>query len=159
MKQIKQISDTIIEVDGVQYQVKTFTEPEPPKVPKWEDVFQEKGCCEGHWVDTKGNIQHMTCGEIANKNKQVYPYEHHAEASIALAQLLQLRDSKFYRNGWKPDWSDSKLKYTPNVTKNGFKVYSSSDIAEHFSFQDEETANRFMNDQAELLNIYKQLFD
>jgi hypothetical protein len=158
MKEIKQISDTIIEVDGVQYQVREVEEqPEPPKVPRWEYI----GEINGYYVNTSSLPTEYQCPYRYDSNRNTFPTREHEEASIALAQLLQLRDSKFYRNGWKPDWSDEGLKYSVTIksTELGAVVFISNYSQEIFSFQDEETATRFMNDQAELLNIYKQLFD
>jgi hypothetical protein len=158
MKEIKQISDTIIEVDGVQYQVREVAgQPEPPKVPRWEDLGEIKG----YYVNLIGLPTEYQCSYRCELNRNTFPTLQHAEAAIALAQLLQLRDSKFYRNGWKPDWSveNTDLSYSVIIRSGQALIYSSMNLSEIFSFQDQETATRFINDQAELLNIYKQLFD
>ena len=157
MKEIKQISDTVIEVDGVQYQVREVVgQASPPKVPRWEDL----GEINGYYVNTSSLPTEYQCPYRYDSNRNTFPTREHEEASIALAQLLQLRDSKFYRNGWKPDWSDRDTrKWVITFNKGELRIDSWLTYSYIFSFQDEETATRFMNDQAELLNIYKQLFD
>ena len=67
-----------------------------PGLPKtWGDVKEVSGW----WVDDDERLREFA----------VFPTKEEAEASIALAQLCQLRDR--YNGGWKPDWrimSDSK---------------------------------------------------
>lgn len=137
---------------------------EQPKAPKWEDLESVSG----YYVSTGSNL--FLCENhdpvISNRNtyptnRNTYPTKRHAEAALAEAQLLQLRDSKFYRNGWKPDWGSDENKYTICITNStqGLGIDNWLDYPQLFSFQDEETAQRFLNEQRELLEIWAKKFD
>ena len=126
-------------------------EEQTTKPPKWEDLETIKGC----FIDEDCDIYDL-CGHPATRsNRNIFPTREQAEATIAEAQLLQLRDSKFYRNGWKPDWSDKENKIAVFVdATEGLGIRFAINHIEIWSFQDEKTAERFLNDQRELLEIW-----
>ena len=130
-------------------------EEQTTKPPKWEDL----GKVEGFYINNFGYIIEHGFGELCTQsiggNKNTFPTREQAEATIAEAQLLQLRDSKFYRNGWKPDWSDKENKIAVFVdATEGLGIRFAINHIEIWSFQDEKTAERFLNDQRELLEIW-----
>ena len=55
-----------------------------------------------------GRVDEIDINNAKNLNI-LWPTREEAEASIALAQLLQLRDR--YNEGWKPDWTKGSDKY------------------------------------------------
>ena len=125
-------------------------EEQTTKPPKWEDLEPIKGC----FINASCDI-HDLCGYPATRsNRNIFPTREQAEATIAEAQLLQLRDSKFYRNGWRPDWSDDTIKHSIYVYRGKLDCYTSLRVTEIWSFQDEQTRERFLNDQRELLEIW-----
>jgi hypothetical protein len=93
---------------------------------------------------------------IRNSNKNIFATEEQAKASIALAQLSQLRE--VYRNGWVPDFKNaSEIKYCiflegNNITTNWF--YKSNLF---LSFQDEKTRDLFLENFKDLIEQAKPL--
>lgn len=153
MKEIKQISEDSIEIDGVKYYRET--QPEPPKTPKWENLELVKGW----FVNGGSDIVVAGVTDVSPDNRNIFPTHKHAEASIALAQLLQLRDSKFYRDGWKPDWDDQERKYFVSCNEECLIVDWWTSDKQIFSFQNEETTERFIEEQRDLLEIFFGFYD
>lgn len=72
------------------------------KLPKsWEEL----GRINGHWVDDDSNILSVVLSLAITENSNIFATESQAKASIALAQLSQLRE--VYRQGWEPHWNDT----------------------------------------------------
>ena len=78
-----------------------------------------------------------------------------SEASVALAQLSQLRD--VYRQGWEPDWELSGLKYSINLHKNEISLTDFVYFNHFLSFQDRETAELFLENFRDLIEKAKPL--
>lgn len=73
----------------------------PDKLPeRWEDLGYVRGYYTGRRSDIYGP---MTLDVPDNNVRNTWPTREEAEASIALAQLLQLRDR--YNGDWRPDWT------------------------------------------------------
>jgi hypothetical protein len=69
----------------------------------WEELIR----VEGYYVNISSNVSN--CNGVTEKtNKNVFATAEQAEASVAMAQLSQLRDA--YRQGWKPDWQNAGTK-------------------------------------------------
>ena len=88
-----------------------------------------------------------------------YPSQELADASEALRRLLFLRD--YYNEGWQPDWKDKKQRGV-SVTldcDNNFMVWGILKETEpyKFIFKNDETAEKFLEEQKELLEIAKPL--
>ena len=79
-----------------------------------------------------------------------------SEASVALAQLSQLRD--VYRQGWLPDWSDSReKKYCIVFDENDILLIYYYCLSHFLSFQDIETAKLFLENFRDLIEKAKPL--
>lgn len=72
-----------------------------------------------------------------------------AEAHLALAQLHQLRD--YYRQGWKPDFSDKATKYCVKVKNDYVYLYTSRETSCFLSFQAQDIADEFMENFRDLI--------
>ena len=88
-----------------------------------------------------------------------YPSQELADASEALRRLLFLRD--YYNDGWKPDKKDKEQRGV-SVTldcDNNFMVWGILKETEpyKFIFKNDETAEKFLEEQRELLEIAKPL--
>lgn len=88
-----------------------------------------------------------------------YPSQELANAAEALRRLLFLRD--YYNEGWQPDWKDKKQRGV-SVTldcDNNFMVWGILKETEpyKFIFKNDETAEKFLEEQKELLEIAKPL--
>lgn len=89
------------------------------------------------------------------KNKDIFATEEQAEASIALAQLSQLRE--VYRNGWVPDWRDNKEKYVIYMQSEDIRTSSYASIEYFLSFQDAKTRDLFLENFKDLIEQAKPL--
>lgn len=88
-----------------------------------------------------------------------YPSQELADASEALRRLLFLRD--YYNEGWHPNKKDKEQRGV-SVTldcDNNFMVWGILKEAEQykFIFKNDETAEKFLEEQRELLEIAKPL--
>jgi hypothetical protein len=121
------------------------------ELPKtWQELQSIKGAY------TISNIVHETAFLFAESgHKNVFATKEQAEASLALAQLSQLRE--VYRNDWKPDWKNDKEKYC--IYFNGNKIqkdiYFSTNV--FLSFQDKETRDLFFENFGNLIEQAKPL--
>ena len=85
-----------------------------------------------------------------------YPSQELADASEALRRLLFLRD--YYNKGWQPDWKDSSIKYCIEIYLGEIDIMENCRlISKSFSFKSKEIAEKFLEDQKELLEIAKPL--
>ena len=109
------------------------------QLPKlWEELEHALG----YYTDSGSNIMKY-CGAPAIPNKNIFATEEQAEASIALAQLSQLRE--VYRQGWEPDWTDSSIKYC--ITRFGYdKLAKDAYTSNHhfLAFQSAEVRDEFL---------------
>jgi hypothetical protein len=119
---------------------------------KWEDLEIDNG----YYVTDDSEIKGGD-GEFSsvNENKNTFATKEQAEASIALAQLSQLRE--VYRNGWKPDWTDNNGKFTIFVNDNEIKKEVFRNVSVFLSFKDEETRDLFFENFHKLIEIAKPL--
>ena len=109
----------------------------------------------GYYVSDKAEIDSTSICDCLNVHKNIFKTEEQAEASIALAQLSQLRD--VYRDGWIPDWTGGMDKYCivffdSRIKKDKFTFYN------HFlSFQDIKTRDLFLENFIDLIEKVKPL--
>jgi hypothetical protein len=120
----------------------------------WEDIIYINGYYSNSFslINEKQGIEKRT----GKEHKNVFKTEEQAEASIALAQLSQLRD--VYRQGWEPDWSDSDIaKFCIEFYENesGITPYYSDNV--FLSFQDRKTAELFVENFIDLIEKAKPL--
>lgn len=81
---------------------------------------------------------------------QALPSLQDAKAHLALAQLHQLRD--FYRQGWKPNWTDKSAKYYAYISCHGYSIIESAGEEKHFlTFQTMEIAEAFLKNFRDLI--------
>jgi hypothetical protein len=116
--------------------------------------WQELGGIEGYYIYNDSNILDADCITMSN-NKNVFATKQQAEASLALAQLSQLRE--VYRNGWKPDWTSCDKKYVIGFFDS--EIISACITFHNYflSFQDEETRDLFLENFRDLIEQAKPL--
>ena len=133
--------------------IQTYPELAKKELPKtWEELEQISGCY------VKGNNalgKQTSYYPTSLNNVNIFATKEQAEASIALAQLSQLRE--VYRNGWVPDWSDGKDKYCINFFNNGINKDFYITTNSFLSFQDEETRDLFLENFRDLILKAKPL--
>lgn len=122
------------------------------ELPKsWEEL--EK--IEGYYINNDCFIDGTYDFETTNDNKNLFKTKEQAEASIALAQLSQLRD--VYRDGWIPDWIDGNTKYTIELFKGKVFKDVSQSYDSFLSFQNHEKRDLFLENFRDLIEKAKPL--
>lgn len=121
------------------------------ELPKsWEKLKVIKG----YYVTSFSNICDVdSTTEVSMKS--TFAKKEQAEASLALAQLSQLRE--VYRNGWKPDWKDGDYKYCIYFGNDLLTKCSNYETSMFLSFQDEETRDLFLENFRDLIEQAKPL--
>jgi hypothetical protein len=109
---------------------------------------------DGYFTDDCGSIYDYS-GLCSNDNKNTFFSPEQAEASLALAQLSQLRE--VYRNGWKPDWTNYDSKYCIDFKINEIKKEIYYNTSVFLSFQDKETSDLFLENFRDLIEKAKPL--
>lgn len=123
-----------------------------PSLPK---TWKELGLIKGHYVKTECYTQAYFGTSDDPDNRNVFPSKEEAEASIALAQLCQLRDR--YNGGWKPDWADDMTKSCINIIS-GRITKNPWDATQHvLAFKTPGLRDEFMKNFADLIEKAKPL--
>lgn len=122
------------------------------KLPKsWEELKKVVG----YYVDDSCNI-HDYNHTPQKSNRNTFVTEEQAKASIALAQLSQLRE--VYRQGWEPDWTDSNQKKYCLVIINNKIVKITNYVYNSFlSFQSFQIRDLFLKNFRDLIEQAKPL--
>ena len=112
--------------------------------------WKELETINGYWVDICSEICEDEGFECVETHKNIFATEEQAKASIALAQLSQLRE--VYRGAWVPDW------YNVDQTKHCIirldgkidtrMLYS---FAHFLSFQSPEIRDEFLKNFRDLI--------
>ena len=153
MKQIKITPPEgyIIDRDLSTFEHIIFKKVEQSPTPQLPKSWEELNNVIGYFTDSFSSVEklkmiHST--EVTNKN--IFSSEQEARASIALAQLSQLR--KVYRNGWEPDYANSDpKKYGVFKVRNGLIVDYTYTQNIYLSFQDQDTAVMFLKNFKDLI--------
>jgi hypothetical protein len=132
--------------------LEAFPELKEKSLPKkWEELQIIKGFCNNSFSE----IIEMYKAIFTEMDRNVFVTKEQAEASIALAQLSQLRD--VYRNGWVPNWKDSKSKYCICFSNNLIDTTYFVGCMHFLSFQDKKTRDLFLKNFKELILKAKPL--
>ena len=120
--------------------------------------IDELGQIVGYYTSGFGSITKATCSIIDKRtiSTQLFATEEQAEASLALAQLSQLRE--VYRDGWKPDCSDNKqYKYSICFCAGGIDEATYYGTHAFLSFQSAEVRDLFLENFRDLIEQAKPL--
>ena len=117
--------------------------------------WEELKIIEGHQVMINSRIEAIFAS-TADHVENTFKTREQAAASIALAQLSQLRE--VYRQGWVPDWSDiNQVKWCIRLQKDTEIIDSLMSLNTFLSFQSEEIAEQFLANFGELIEQAKPL--
>ena len=113
------------------------------------NTWEELEVIKGFYVNIESSVDYEedTTFDTRSDNKNVFPSKEEAEASIALAQLCQLRDrynTDENGNVWKPDWKsaivkdvivivDEEVKVATSYNTRYVLVFKSLFICDHFA--------------------------
>ena len=120
---------------------------EVKQLPKhWEDL----DTVTGWYTSINGTYCQTSPTKCTTYSRNLFLNEEQAEASIALAQLSQLRE--VYRQGWTPDWTICDSKFCVLIRNGKLIIETWSAYAYFLSFQDEQTAKLFRDNFKDLIN-------
>jgi len=124
------------------------------ELPKtWEEIENLQGFFVGYSSKVLITDDSITKSQY---NRNTFATEEQADASIALAQLSQLRE--VYRQGWVPDYENvAQDKYIINYHKDNFKVDLFGYRAGFLSFKSKEIAEQFLENFRDLIEKAKPL--
>ena len=118
----------------------TFRKKELNLPKSWRDLKN----ISGYFIEGNCDIEYKRREEPHTTNVNVFCTYPKAKASIALAQLSQLRE--VYRQGWRPDWNDDKsTKWCVIFHRNKVKVDIWYNTSHFLSFQSKEIAQEFLD--------------
>lgn len=126
-----------------------------PQLPKTWGEFCEQNPIkeEEKYINLSSNI--CDAATIITKrnpecDKNVLPSKKAAEQHLVLMQLHQLRDC--YRQGWTPDWKNSKSgKYVIDYIDGYYNIMTYRVSSKFLSFQSVEIAKEFLNNFKDLI--------
>ena len=155
MKNLKITAPEGYEIDA---QNSTFEnivfKPIKKELPKsWEELgFIEPGYHVTTDSEVNGGGRYSNCPE----NYNAFATKEQAEASLALAQLSQLRE--VYRDGWKPNWNNlQQHKYCIRIWCKNVACENSYGLGNFLSFQSAEVCDLFNENFRDLIEQAKPL--
>ena len=117
-----------------------------PQLPKtWEELKEVKGwyCKSNSELDVARSLH------LLAEYKNTFVTLAQAQASLALAQLSQLRE--VYRQGWTPNWLDNQNKYCVVFMDSHIILERWVSTHNFLSFQTKEIAEEFRNNFCDLI--------
>ena len=88
-------------------------------------------------------------------NRVLVPNKDTASAVLALCQLISLQN--YYRQGWKPDWTDEEVKYSIVNAKNRISKGITTTMSSPLTFPTEELRDEFLDNFKDLCERAKDL--
>jgi hypothetical protein len=118
--------------------------------------WQELRKIDGYYASSATCTLNKAEGYATNpSNRSIFVTKEQAEASIALAQLSQLRE--VYRQGWRPDWLENKGKWCLLFYCNRIVIERWVSNHQFLSFQTEEIAKEFLYNFRDLIKQARPL--
>lgn len=118
----------------------------------WEELGYVMGCI----VTPSSEVGICGSSRPADHTaRNTWPSAAEAEASIALAQLCQLRDR--YNGGWKPDWTESNEKWFVLLREERPGRGFSYKVSHPLFFKTKELRDKFMENFSDLIEKAKPL--
>lgn len=148
MKEVNIVPPDGYEIDKENSTFEKIVFKEVKKIPKVPMTWEELDLICGYYVNDIGEVLLLPFVD-ANYNKNVFKTKQQAQASIALAQLSQLRE--VYRDGWKPDWDTSGNNFVIQRSINELGVECYTSYSYFLSFQTREIAELFLNNFRDLI--------
>jgi hypothetical protein len=121
--------------------------PIKKQLPKtWEELGEIKG----YWIGSVSTVENTKAGySCCENNRNMFATEPQAKASIAMAQLSQLRE--VYRQGWEPTNYQVTDKYAIHLFNKKLEISSSRYFSEFLTFQSKEIAEEFLTNFKDLI--------
>jgi len=128
--------------------------PKEDKLPtKWEDLKY----IHGYYVDSSGDVKKVENEQLipCKNSATVFTTREQAQASIALAQLSQLK--KAYNGDWEPDWNTSEYKYAIAFKGNDIQGFTAARFSIFLAFKTAELRDKFLKNFKDLIEQAKPL--
>lgn len=124
------------------------------ELPKtWEECYKLLGI--GEFINDFCYICGYTCNEAGANEKNILPTGL-GKPMLALCKLLVCRE--IYRQGWKPNWYDSKTKkWVIEYVNNNIASMTYMQTSRVLSFQSEEIRDQFLENFKYLIEEAKEL--
>jgi hypothetical protein len=117
----------------------------------WEELKR----IQGYYITSDCKIN-VSSALPANHVKNTFTTKIQAEASIALAQLSQLRD--VYRQGWTPDYNNNSWdKYSITCHSVNLQIDNYNTNLYFLTFQTQQIAQEFLNNFRDLIEQARPL--
>lgn len=155
IKTVKIIPPEGWEVDEEKSTFGEFVYKEIPKKPKLPTSWEELCYISGYIANNSSVVSKCNDFIAVTGNKDIFAFKEEAEASIAMAQLSQLR--KVYRDGWIPNWKDEAIKFGISFVSDILVSDINSNTSEFLSFQSGEVRDEFLKNFRELIMQAKPL--
>lgn len=118
--------------------------------------WEELGEIEGHYTRSDSSVYPAKSVSTDRYDKNIFATKEQAEASIALAQLSQLK--KVYNGDWVADWNDSHhSKWCITFDGDVIDVIISYRICRFLAFKDAKTCDLFLENFRDLIEKAKPL--
>ena len=117
--------------------------------------WKELGLISGYCVNLYSEIEIWEDCDIENYHKNFFATKEQAEASIALAQLSQLK--KVYNGDWEAKWEDDEPKYVINFHEGKIRKEYYRNTNNFLSFKDKATRDLFFENFRDLILKAKPL--
>ena len=127
--------------------------PIKKELPKsWDELIT----INGHCTTSDSGIISTNSSATVRVNKNIFANKEQAEASIALAQLSQLREA--YRDGWKPNYKNKcQTKFTIYFREGMIETNEVYHAGYFLSFQSAEVRDLFLENFRDLIEQAKPL--
>lgn len=120
------------------------------------ETWEEMGTIKGWFTDNMCRVEYYSEGKSTDsRDKNLFPTEEEARASIALAQLCQLRDR--YNGEWKPDWTKYGRKFTIFIYGDEANKGNVNSAKSVLAFKTKELRDKFLENFKDLIEIAKPL--
>lgn len=117
----------------------------------WNDLGKVKGW----YVTSMGFVYELGEEEANRSNKGTWPTKELAEASVALSQLLQLRDR--WNGNWKADWQKADEKHVITIIADRTQKDWFTAVNKVLAFKTPELRDKFLDTFRDLIEIAKPL--
>ncbi len=117
--------------------------------------YNEISIITGYRITQKLGTDFIQTNHSHYDNRNVFVTKEQAEASIALAQLSQLK--KVYNNNWEPDYNDNTYKCVLQFSKDEIILESYIGYQHFLTFKTSEIRDKFLTNFRDLIKIAKPL--
>ena len=117
-------------------------------------TWEELKIISGYYISNSSEITPSSLVNCCNSDKNIFPTKELAEAVLALAQLLQLRDKY---NGDNKGFIYNKYNYCITFYNNGISKFLYLYTQEILAFRTKELRDEFYNNFKDLIEIAKPL--